>query len=124
MTAGSANHISTGLAAPPLAITAPASSSGSAPQAAATQSQGRSLARMKRSATAKPANPAASGASHQPADLGAGRGERQGEDREAGGAVAAHALLHVEQALAAGLLADGRERARGLGIAWSRSRLR
>ncbi len=63
VTAGRANHISTGLVGPPLAITAPASSSGSAPQAAATQSQGRSLACMKRSATAKPANPAASGAS-------------------------------------------------------------
>ncbi len=41
VTAGSANQISAGLAAPPVATTASASSSGRIPQAPATQTAGR-----------------------------------------------------------------------------------
>src|SRR6476659_151519 len=62
--AGRANHISAGLSAPPVMTTASASSSGRIPQAAATQTAGRSLLRMKLSATANPARPTASGAIH------------------------------------------------------------
>ena len=52
----------------------------------------------------------------EPADRRAGRGERQGENREAGGPVAPHALLHVEQAFATGFLADRRKRVLRAGL--------
>ena len=67
VTAGSANHISAGLSAPPVATTASASSNGRMPQAAATQRVGWALLRMKLSATANPAKPTVSGiVHHQP----------------------------------------------------------
>ena len=71
VTAGNANHISAGLAAPPVESTAPASSSGVIPQAAAIQTAGWADRRMKRSATPKPANPTRSGASHPQPSSGA-----------------------------------------------------
>ena len=83
VTAGSANHISAGLAAPPVETTAPASSSGIRPQAAPTQIAGWALPRMKRSATAKPAKPSAIGAIHHQPSSGAERDQAEGEDREA-----------------------------------------
>ena len=58
-----ARQVDAGLAGPPLAITALASSSGSRPQAPATHNPGRGLVCMKRSAMAKPQKPTASGAS-------------------------------------------------------------
>ena len=65
---------------------------------------------MKRSATAKPTEAGGERRDPPPAHLRPGRGQRHGEDREAGEAVAAQAQLHVEQALAAGLVADRRQR--------------
>ena len=112
VTAGSANHIRTGLVGAAGGDTASASSSGRIPQAAATQSPGGSLLRMKWSATAKPAKPTASGTTHHQPTSERDRGQRQGEDREAGGPVGAQPHLHVEQALAASVVADFRQRVR------------
>ena len=113
VTAGSANQTSTGLVG--LAgdehgerRAGPAAP----PRRRRPRPPGARLLRMKRSATAKPASPSASGSTHHQPTAGAAEGERQGEDREAGGAVAAHPQLHVEQPLAARLLVDRDE---GLG---------
>ena len=70
-TAGSANHISAGLSAPPVLITARARSRGVRPQAVTIQMAGCSLCRMKRSATTKPAKPTTSGSNHPQPSSGA-----------------------------------------------------
>ena len=83
---------------------------GSGPRRRRSRSSGWALARMKRSATTKPAKPSAVGGDPPPAELGGERGQPEGEDREADRAVAAQAQLHVDQPIPAGGRPDlGRE---------------
>ncbi len=76
VTAGSANHISAGLVGPPLAITAPASSSGSTPQAASNPEPGALAGLHEAIGDGEAAEAGRERRQPEPADLGAGGGQR------------------------------------------------
>ena len=110
VTAGIASHMATGLSGPPVKTTPPKISAGDRAQAIAIQTWGRELRSRIVVGDDEARERHGEGNQPPPAEAGAEGQQRHPEDPEGDQAVALEAALHVEQPLAAHLVAHRRQR--------------